>query len=134
MPFWMLLTDWGGGLPKIYHTYRTMMKLGSYTLPKEDAKNMNQLAWPLSPADISIFFSGNEQIFLYQEIQTQIAFWDIFPNSFNFRVFKDCLNKHVTILMMSRKLATLGLLKIKLFWNKGYGVIISVHDVSNKIS
>ena len=40
----MLLTDWGGGLPKISHTYRTMMKLGSYTLPKEDAKNMNQMA------------------------------------------------------------------------------------------
>ena len=33
---------------------------------------------------------------------------------------------------MSIKLATLGLLKIKIFWNKGYNVIISVHDVSNK--
>ena len=39
----MLLTDWGGGLPKIYHTSRASMKLGSYTLPKEDAKNMNQM-------------------------------------------------------------------------------------------
>ena len=28
--------------------------------------------------------------------------------------------------MMSVKLATLGLLKIKAFWNKGYDVIISV--------
>ena len=44
MAFWRLLTDWGGGIPKIYHTYRAMMKLGSYTLPKEDAKNMNQMA------------------------------------------------------------------------------------------
>ena len=35
--------------------------------------------------------------------------------------------------MMSVKLATLGLLKIKIFWNKGYGVITSVHDVTNKI-
>ena len=35
--------------------------------------------------------------------------------------------------MMSAKLATLGLLKIKLFWNKGYDVIIFVHDVTNKI-
>ena len=35
--------------------------------------------------------------------------------------------------MMSAKLATLGLLKIKVFWNKGYDVIISVHDVTNKI-
>ena len=39
----------------------------------------------------------------------------------------------VTILMMSVKLATLGLLKIKVLWNKGYDVIISVHDVTKKI-
>ena len=39
----------------------------------------------------------------------------------------------VAIFMMSSKLDTLGLLKIKLFWNKGYEVIISVHDVTNKI-
>ena len=31
------------------------------------------------------------------------------------------------------KIATLGLFKIKLFWNKGYDVLISVHDVTNKI-
>ena len=28
---------------------------------------------------------------------------------------------------------TLGLIKIKLFWNKGYEIIISVHNVTNKI-
>ena len=39
----------------------------------------------------------------------------------------------VTILMMLAKMATLGLLKIKIFWNKGYGVIISAHEVTNKI-
>ena len=32
---------WGGGWqPKICLTYPTMMKLGSYTLPKEDPKNI----------------------------------------------------------------------------------------------
>ena len=35
--------------------------------------------------------------------------------------------------MMSTKLATLGFLKIKVFWNKGDDVMISVHDVTNKI-
>ena len=35
--------------------------------------------------------------------------------------------------MMSAKMATLGLLKLKVFWNKGYGVIISVYDITNKI-
>ena len=37
------------------------------------------------------------------------------------------------ILMMSAKLTTLGLLKIKAFWRKGYHVIISAYDVINKI-
>ena len=39
----------------------------------------------------------------------------------------------VAILMMSANLATLGLLKIKVVWNKGYNVIISFDDVTNKI-
>ena len=34
--------------------------------------------------------------------------------------------------MLSAKLATLGLVKVKLFWNKSYDVIIFVHDVTNK--
>ena len=40
----------------------------------------------------------------------------------------------VTILMMSAKMATLGLLKTKLLRNNGYEVIIPAHDVTNKIS
>ena len=36
------------------------------------------------------------------------------------------------ILMMSGKMATLGLLKIKVFLNKVYDVIISVYDVTKK--
>ena len=35
--------------------------------------------------------------------------------------------------MMSAKMATPDLLKIKIFWNKGYDVIIYVHDITNKI-
>ena len=34
---------------------------------------------------------------------------------------------------MSAKLATPGLLKIKIFQNKGYDVIIPDYDVTNKI-
>ena len=33
---------------------------------------------------------------------------------------------------MSAKLTTLDVLKIKIFWNKDYGVMISVHDITNK--
>ena len=40
----------------------------------------------------------------------------------------------VAILMMSAKLLNLGLLKLKRYFQKrGYDVIISVYDVSNKI-
>ena len=35
---------------------------------------------------------------------------------------------------MSPKMASPGLLKIAVFWNKGYNVIIYVHDITNKIS
>ena len=45
---------------------------------------------------------------------------------------KIVLRKIVTILIMSAKMATQGLLKTKVFWNKGYEVIISVQDVTNK--
>ena len=37
----------------------------------------------------------------------------------------------VAIFMISAKLVTLGLLKIKPFESKGYGVIICVHEMTN---
>ena len=39
----------------------------------------------------------------------------------------------VTILMMPAKMATLGLLEIMVYWNKGCNVVIFVYDVNNKI-
>ena len=39
----------------------------------------------------------------------------------------------VIILIMSAKMVTLGLLKIKVFWNKGDDVINSLDDLTNKI-
>ena len=39
----------------------------------------------------------------------------------------------VTILMMSAKMAALGLLKINVFWNKDYDISLSIKDVTNKI-
>ena len=38
----------------------------------------------------------------------------------------------VEILMMSAKMATPGLLKIKPFWKKDYDAIDSVHDVTKE--
>ena len=37
------------------------------------------------------------------------------------------------ILMISAKMATLGLLKIKVFWSEVYDLTISVYDVIKKI-
>ena len=39
----------------------------------------------------------------------------------------------VTSLMVWTKMATPGLLKIKVFYNIGYDVTVFVHDVTNKI-
>ena len=38
----------------------------------------------------------------------------------------------ITILTISAKIAILGLLKIKLFWNKVSDVMISTYDATNK--
>ena len=35
--------------------------------------------------------------------------------------------------MMSAKVATVGLLKITVFWNEGYDVIIYIYNVTRKI-
>ena len=43
----------------------------------------------------------------------------------------DLLN--MVAILMSAKLATLGLLKIKVFWNEDSDVITFVQDVTNKV-
>ena len=55
-------------------------------------------------------------------------------NSFNFfESLKVVLKSMVTISMMSAKMATPDLLKIKVFWNIAYDVIPFVQDFTNKI-
>ena len=39
----------------------------------------------------------------------------------------------VTILPMSAKMATLDVVKITVFGNKGYDVMISAHDITKKV-
>ena len=66
----------------------------SYTLPKEDPKIYESRDTPPDFCWHQHFFTGNQQILLYQEIQIYIAFWYIIYNSFNFSwVFQDFLNK-----------------------------------------
>ena len=35
--------------------------------------------------------------------------------------------------MMSAKMDTPGIVRITVFWNEGYGIIISIDDITNKI-
>ena len=95
--------------------------LHSYILPKEDPKNVWitwRTPWVLLT---SVFFqlkSANFAISRNTDIDC------ILIHNYFFQLF----------LMMSAKMVTLGLLKINVFWNKGYDVIILVYDVTNKIS
>ena len=57
-------------LPKICHTYPTMMKLGSIIpYPKKIQKIYESRDTPLEFCWHEHFFTGNQQILLYQEIQ-----------------------------------------------------------------
>ena len=97
-----------------------------YILPKEDPKNLF-IIWP-SPwvLLISTFFSPEINSFHYSGRDTQkMHFLYKNYNSFDFLwLLKDFLNKHD---------CNFGdVSQIKVFWNKDYNLIISVHDVNNK--
>ena len=116
-------------LPKICHTYPTMMKLGTVTpyLKKIQKIYESRDAYP-EFCWHQHFFTRNQQILLYQEMK--IAFWYIISNSFNFlESLKIFLINLVKILMMSAKMAPPDLLKITVFWNKGSVVKISFDKV-----
>ena len=88
---------------------------------------------PLSSADISIFHrkSRNFTISRNTDIDCISDTEFLIPLTF-FESLKIVSIKMVKILMMSAKMATLDLLKIKIFQNKGYDVINSVYDVTSK--
>ena len=49
------------------------------------------------------------------------------------KILKVVLINIIAILMKSAKLATPRLLKMTVYWNKDYDVIISAHDIIKKI-
>ena len=50
-----------------------------------------------------------------------------------FEALKIILISMVITFMISAEITTPSLLKLNVFWNKGYDFIISVNDISNKI-
>ena len=85
-----------------------------YTFPKEDPKKL-LITWN-SPWALLTFFHRKLSNFAISRNADIIAFRNIISNSFNISwIFKDVLINMITIFMMSAKMATLGLLKLKVF-------------------
>ena len=121
-------------LPKICHTYPTMMKLCTVMPYLKKIQKLYHVTHPMSPANISSFLL---EISKFGCIKKHIYRLHFDTKSLILLTFleslKIVLTKKVIILMMSAKMATPGLLKITIFWNKGYDVIIPVDDITNKI-
>ena len=86
----------------------------------------------LSPADISIFSPEITNLCYIKKYRHKL---DLDAEFLILLLLFECLKviliNLVAILMMSANLLTLELLKINVFWNKGYGLIISVFKVYN---
>ena len=85
-------------------------------------------------ADIRIFSLEISNFCYIKKYRYRLYFNTYFLNLLAFfESLKVVLINIVAILMMPANLATMGLLKLKPFWNKGYGVITFVRDLTNKI-
>ena len=114
-------------LTKICHKYSAMIKLGSTVLSYLNKIQKN--IWIMSPPE----FYWNQQILLYQKKDTlHFGSWFLILLTF-LESLKIYLINLVIIWMMSAKMATPGLLKMRVFWTKGYDAIFPVYGVTNKI-
>ena len=94
---------------------------------------MNHVTHLSTSADISIFSSEISKFCCIKKYRYRLHFDTQFLTLLtSLESLKIVLINMVTILMMSAKMATPGLLKV--FWNKSYDVITFVHDVTSKIS
>ena len=120
--------------PKICHTYLQWWNLAQLHLTKKNQNNI-WITWHTPCVLLKSAFSHWKSANFAISKNTNIdGFWFITSTSFNFVEFlKIFLINMVTIFMISAKMVTLGVLKIKVFWNKGYYVIIFVRDATNKI-
>ena len=102
---------------------------------KKTQKYMNNVTYILSSANISIFSPEISKFCFIPKYRYRLHFDNwlfLILLAFSEAIWID-LKIMGTILTMSTKIATLGLLKIKVFWNKCHYVIIFVYDFNNKI-
>ena len=88
---------------------------------------------PLRSADISIFHWKSTTFVISRNTDIDTI---LIHNFYFLKTFFDSLEVDLTnmvaILMVSAKLATPGILKMEVFWNRDYDVTISVHDTTKK--
>ena len=126
---------WKGGsppFPKICHTHLAIMKVDtSISYLNQVQKTYKYVTHPLSSAKISIYNQKSAAFVISRSKDINCILIHNFQFFWLFLIFKSCFNKPIFI--MSAKLATPGLLKIKPFKNKAYDIITSIHDITNKI-
>ena len=95
---------------------------------------MNHVTHLVTSADISIFSKEFSKFCYIKKYRYRLHFSTEFLILLAFlESLKIYLINLVIILMMSAKMATPGVLKIMVFRNKGYDVIIPVDDVIKKL-
>ena len=109
-------------LAQLYITYRGSKKC------------INHVKHRLSSADISMFSLEINKFCYIKKHRYRMHFdkWFLAILTF-FEALKIILISMVITFMISAEITTPGLLKLNVFWNKGYDFIISVNDIRNKI-
>ena len=112
-----------------------MMKLGIVISYLKKIQKTNHMTHSLSSPDISIFSLETSNCCYFKKYRNGLHFntWFLILLTF-FDSLKVVLIDMLAILTMSAKVITLGLFKRKVIWSKDYDIIISVNDVTNKIS
>ena len=95
---------------------------------------MKYVTGSLSSTDISILLPEISKFCYIKKYRYRFHLDTLFLILLTFlQSLKIALISMVTILMMAAKMATSGLLKVNVFWKKGYDAIISVHHVISNI-
>ena len=135
--FGLLKDGWGQKRPlslkSVTHILQWWNLAQLYHTQRRSKKFMNHVRHPLNSAGISIFSSEIRKFCYIKKQRYRLHLSTYFLILLVFlKSLKICLINQVVILMMSSKMGTLDLLKITVFWNNDYDVIISADDVQKK--
>ena len=121
------------GRGKICQIYPTMMKLRPVIPYLKKVKKIHHMTHPLSSAD-SIFSPEISNFCYMKKYRYRLHFDKQFLILLTFRQSLNIfLINLVIIFMITAEMASPGPLKIMVLLNKGYDVIISVNDATNRI-